>query len=91
MSLGLPVIASDVGGIREAVTPECGILVGSGDMDALKNALIFFADNRHCIRQRGEAARRRAEKEFSIDAMCESIVSIYGGILAHAGASGESA
>jgi glycosyltransferase involved in cell wall biosynthesis len=91
MSVGLPVIASDVGGIREAVTPECGILVGGGDMDALKNALVYFAENRHCIRRRGEAARRRAETEFSIDAMCERIVSIYRRILTDAGAPGEPA
>lgn len=91
MSMGLPVIASDVGGIPEAVTPACGILVGAGDKNALKNALVYFAENRDSIRQFGEVARRRAENEFSIDSMCEKTVSIYRRILADANAPGEPA
>jgi len=77
MSMGLAVIASDVGGIREAVTPECGILMGRGDKEALKRALARLAEDRAAIERYGAAARERARKEFSVTAMCEKTVAVY--------------
>lgn len=36
---GLPVVATDLGGAREIVTPACGMLVPAGDQRALRDAL----------------------------------------------------
>jgi glycosyltransferase involved in cell wall biosynthesis len=41
----LPVVTSDLGGVREVVTPECGVLVRGGDEDALASALQALIDN----------------------------------------------
>ena len=82
MSMGLAVIASDVGGIREAVTPECGILIGRGDKEALKRALTRLAEDRAAIERYGAAARERARTEFSVTAMCEKTLAVYDSIRA---------
>jgi glycosyltransferase involved in cell wall biosynthesis len=41
----LPVVTSDLGGIREIVTPECGVLVRAGDEAALASALQALIDD----------------------------------------------
>jgi glycosyltransferase involved in cell wall biosynthesis len=77
MSMGLAVIASDVGGIREAVTPECGILVPRGDKEALKRALIRLAEDESARARFGAAARERVRREFSVTDMCEKTIAVY--------------
>ena len=39
LACGVPQVATDVGGTREAVTPETGILVAPRDPDALADAV----------------------------------------------------
>jgi len=59
---GLPVIASDLGPIREMVTSECGLLVPPGDKVALTTAMDALArDPQWRQRAAGEARRRAAE------------------------------
>ena len=41
----LPVVTSDLGGVREIVTPECGVLVAAGDEAALASALQALIDD----------------------------------------------
>jgi glycosyltransferase involved in cell wall biosynthesis len=82
MSMGLAVIASDVGGVREAITPECGILIRRGDKEALKRALLRLAEDREAIDRYGAAAWERARREFSVTAMCEKTLAVYESVLA---------
>lgn len=42
---GIPVISTDVGGIREHLTPERGMLIERGDEDALVNAMLRMYAN----------------------------------------------
>ncbi len=60
MASGLPVVASDVGGIGEVVGPECGLLVSPGDRQALAEALETLASDRRLVRRLGAAARAEA-------------------------------
>lgn len=60
---GLPVIASDAGGVREAVNAENGIIVPVGDESSLANALQKLMQNYrqyNCQRISGEAAAKYA-------------------------------
>src|SRR4029079_18491879 len=41
----LAVVTSDLGGVREIVTPECGVLVAAGDEAALASALQALIDD----------------------------------------------
>ena len=62
MAAGLPVVASDVGGVSEAVVDgETGLLVPAGDADALAAAvgrLLADADERRRLGERGHAVAR---------------------------------
>lgn len=77
MSCGLPVIASDVGGIREAVNDDCGILVKRGDEEAIKNALEKLLKNPSLAKEMGEKSRARVKKEFSLEKTLRETEQIY--------------
>ena len=74
----VPVVASDVGGIPEAVrNGENGILVPPNDAVALRAAIRKLIHNPELRRQLGETGRRIVTEEFSIDAMVEGNLSVY--------------
>ncbi len=78
MSLGRPIVASDVGGIGEALADgSSGLLVPSRDAEALSLALIAMLDDRDRRAAMGAAARRRAEEQFSLQAMVDRLVRVY--------------
>ncbi|MGZ8780719.1 MAG: glycosyltransferase family 4 protein, partial [Thermoanaerobaculia bacterium] len=80
MAAGLPVVASNVGGIPEIVaTPpsvRTGILVPPGDPAAFANAI------RNIAPSMGIAGRERAEREFSIEAWMARLERVYAEALA---------
>lgn len=57
---GLPVVTSDAGGAREIVTPDCGVLVPPGDVEALRAALAELIGDRDRRVQLGAAGVARA-------------------------------
>jgi glycosyltransferase involved in cell wall biosynthesis len=65
MAVGLPVVASEVGGVAEAVTPDTGRLVPPNDPQALAAPLAPLLNDAALRAQMGAAARRRFESEFS--------------------------
>ncbi|WP_281016429.1 MULTISPECIES: glycosyltransferase [unclassified Minwuia] len=70
---GLPVVATRVGGVPEAVCPETGRLVEAGDIGALSEALTAALQNTD-----PSVARRFAESRGSLDRM----LSAYGQVMA---------
>jgi glycosyltransferase involved in cell wall biosynthesis len=83
MSVGLPLVASDVGGVSEAVREgETGFLVPRKDLRLLTNRLellITRADLRHAL---GTVGRRRFNEEFQFELMFRRTVALYQQILA---------
>jgi glycosyltransferase involved in cell wall biosynthesis len=75
---GVPVAASDVGGMRELVADGVnGYLVPAGDVPALAHALgRLLADPRRAAAM-GGAGRERAARDFTREGMRRSIYSIY--------------
>jgi glycosyltransferase involved in cell wall biosynthesis len=70
MASGLPVVGADVGGQREVVTPDCGILtapVDGGIRESLcyANALAQLVEDTSRRRAMGESGRARLQKLFS--------------------------
>ncbi len=81
MALGLPVVATAVGGIPDVVTDgECGRLVGPEDVDALAVALVELGRDPALRRKLGEAAARRAEA-FSTAVAGEKLVAVYAALV----------
>jgi glycosyltransferase involved in cell wall biosynthesis len=63
MAFGLPVIASNTGGLAEMIDPgETGWLVPAGDAAALAEALIAAAADREKLAAKGTLARSRAAR-----------------------------
>jgi glycosyltransferase involved in cell wall biosynthesis len=81
--MGRPVIAADHGAARETVMPgETGWLVAPGDAEAWAAALIEAANIGASGRQSmGQAARLRARRLYSVDAMCEATLKVYARVL----------
>ena len=46
MSVGTPVIATDVGGTKEVLSEDAGILVPPGDVEALNKGLLIIVNNK---------------------------------------------
>ncbi len=70
MRAGLPVVASNVGGVAEAVSEgRTGLLVPVGDVAALVEALGRLLADRSLRREMGRLGRERFEAEFTVDRM----------------------
>src|SRR6185369_302560 len=81
MRAGLPVVASNVGGVREAVTEETGIVVPPRDVPALNRALRSLIADAARRRALGAAGRRRYEDEFTFDAMLAKTLKVWSSAL----------
>jgi glycosyltransferase involved in cell wall biosynthesis len=78
MRAGLPVVASDVGGIAEAVGhQETGLLVPADDCAALRDALGRLISDPAMRCTLGEAGRARYLNHFTADRMVEETLRVY--------------
>jgi glycosyltransferase involved in cell wall biosynthesis len=78
MASGVPVISSDVGGIRELVSHnETGLLVPAGDEKALADAIISTLSNPSKGLEMTKNASRMVEKRFSVNKMVSSYQDLY--------------
>ncbi|MCC6763549.1 MAG: glycosyltransferase [Deltaproteobacteria bacterium] len=78
MAAGLPVIASRVGGLPEAIVDgETGLLVAPGDAAALAAALARLAADPGLARRLGAAGAARVASRFSMAAMAEGTLAVY--------------
>jgi len=82
MRAGLPVVASDVGGVGEAVSGDySGLLVAPGNAQALALGLRKLLED-PAIRQRfGSAARQIWERRFRFERMFDDTVALYSLVL----------
>jgi glycosyltransferase involved in cell wall biosynthesis len=70
MAMAKPVIATDVGGVRELVVDEeCGLLIEPRNWTQLGSAIRRMLAQRASISQWGVAGRRRVEELFSLERM----------------------
>lgn len=72
---GIPVVATDVGGISEHLTPERGILVGNGDEDGLRTAFLTLSRTSEAIR--ASDLRDYAVRHFSMAEVAKAYDTIY--------------
>jgi phosphatidylinositol alpha-mannosyltransferase len=72
-----PVVASDIEGYREVMTPETGLSVTPGDPAALADGLAQLLSDEDARCRAGLAARRLAEERYSWDGIGRRLVGLY--------------
>ena len=82
MAVGKPVIATPLGGSKELVTPETGILVPPEDASAVANAIATLVADQEQLTAMGNAARDRAVQLFSSQKNTTSTEAVYTELLA---------
>ncbi len=89
MAFSLPVIATDVGGCREAVIPRhTGALVQANDVGALKTAMHALAQEPEERTRLGTTGRQFVESHFTVAKMAEAVQSSYAEVIAEPSAGG---
>lgn len=77
MALGIPVIASRIGGLPETVPPNAGILVPPGDVPALAGAMTEVWENPARAKALGAAGREFALREYSKRSYATRLLAVY--------------
>jgi glycosyltransferase involved in cell wall biosynthesis len=79
MALGMPILATDVGGVGEAIEDaRSGLLVPPRDEAALARGLARLLDDREMATALGNAAQARQRETFTLSGMIEGTLSVYG-------------
>jgi glycosyltransferase involved in cell wall biosynthesis len=72
MAAGKPIVATDVGGCREAIVDGVnGTLVPPDAADALANAIVRYCSDREAARRAGRHSRERFVERFSVRRMLQ--------------------
>jgi glycosyltransferase involved in cell wall biosynthesis len=74
---GLPAVATDVGGVREVVSEDTGVLVPRDDAAALAEGLLSMAGDAERRESRGRAARRRAIDRYGAERLLGDTDALY--------------
>ena len=86
MAMGLPVVTTDVPGCRETVEKGVnGFLVPPREVEALEKAIRTLVEDVELRRRMGEASRRKAEEEFSLEQVVRAYLELYNEVLIAAG------
>lgn len=67
MSCGIPVVATDVGGVTEALDDKCGFICKPKDYKALGKSVITLLQDEVLRKQMGANARKKVIDNFTID------------------------
>jgi glycosyltransferase involved in cell wall biosynthesis len=86
MSWRKAVIASDIGGLKEAVADgETGILVPPGNADKLAHAMSYLLENPEIVSKMGESGYRRFVENYTADGVIPRIIEVYQRLLLNKG------
>ena len=77
MSIGLPIVASDVKGNNELVSDANGILVPINDIDRLTAVLLSLPDEKRELRKWGENSRKLIEERFNLTNFIRKYKKVY--------------
>jgi len=82
MALGLPIVATDIIGVRDVVKPEeTGWLITPQDPEALAAQIAYAWAEQAEARRRARAAQQLVETRFSVEHMVQQHLALYEQIL----------
>lgn len=67
MSCGIPVVATDVGGVTEALDDKCGFICKPKDHEALGQSVVTLLQDEGLRKQMGAYARKKVIDNFTVD------------------------
>jgi glycosyltransferase involved in cell wall biosynthesis len=76
-ALGLPTVAFDSGGIRDAIREGCGLLAAEGDSQDLARQLTLLLSNDRLRGNVAANARRHAVQNFDLAQQTEKLEQLY--------------
>jgi L-malate glycosyltransferase len=83
MSAGMPIVISDVGGVREAIKQDrTGILVPENDVAGFAEQVIRLIENSDLARRIGDGAHAFVSNEYSIQTAVSRVTETYREVLA---------
>jgi glycosyltransferase involved in cell wall biosynthesis len=86
MAAGLPVVATDVGGVREAITEgEAGYIVSSGDHEKMAEGIVKLLSDPERARSMGILGRSIVEENFSFEHHLRNTLELYEELLSAPG------
>ncbi|NIN71529.1 MAG: glycosyltransferase, partial [Gemmatimonadetes bacterium] len=86
MAMAVPVVATDIPGVGDTITDGLeGRLVTVGDAAALANAIVALIDDRPTASRLGRNARKKIERDFTVERMVRRTSILYDGLLAEKG------
>ena len=78
MSLGMPCIATDISGNQDLIQHgKSGLLVSSGNANALADAVIYMLDNPGKAKEMGYNARTTIEQQYNISYIADRYIELY--------------
>jgi glycosyltransferase involved in cell wall biosynthesis len=83
MAAGIPIVATNVGGIPDLLSPKEALLVAPEDPQALAAAVRATLDDREAAANRARAARLRQQSEFDVGPWSARYESIYRDLIAN--------
>lgn len=77
LACGTPIVASDVGGIPDVVTPDVGLLVPPASSELLAKAIDQLLRDDQLHARMSKNSRQRAEKYFDSNQIATKLITIY--------------
>ena len=67
MSCGIPVVATDVGGVTEALDEKCGFICKPKDHEAIGNSVVTLLKDEVLRKKMGAYARKKVIDNFTVE------------------------
>jgi phosphatidylinositol alpha-mannosyltransferase len=81
LACATPVVASDIEGYRDVMSPESSVAFPPGDTAALTEAVVQLLEDEPRRQALGAAGRRLAQERYAWDAIARRLVEIYDSVL----------
>jgi glycosyltransferase involved in cell wall biosynthesis len=81
LACGVPQVVTEVGGTREAIVPETGVLVPPRDPAALAEAIVALLRDPPRRARMAAASRARHARHFTVDRMVARTAAVYDAVL----------
>jgi glycosyltransferase involved in cell wall biosynthesis len=81
MSCGIPVVSTDVGGVREAIDDSCGCTCKPKDAEGIGKAVVRLLLDKDLRRIMGENAREKVLENFTLNKFIDQYEDIYKDLL----------